>query len=156
MLLVPVALIYVVLVWFLVRHGARREATAFVVAPLVPGVAGAILSLNPLSFVVFAPFSYIFALPAIPFFFLYRRLGWTNLISIGTLGALLGALAGFPMNAITLDHGFNLTNIHNFFLVTGCGALVGIVFWVFAYCQFGPRTAGAASMEGVDNEKNAA
>ena len=105
---------------------------------------------------MFAPFSYIFALPAIPFFFLYRRFGWTNLISIGTLGALLGALAGFPMNAITLDHGFNVTNTNNFLLVTGCGALVGIVFWALAYCRFAPRTAGVASMEGEGNEKGAA
>jgi hypothetical protein len=141
--LLVLGLVYGALVWFLARSGFARAAVAFGVAPVAPAVVAAVVGKDVLPLVLFTPFSYLFSLAGVPFYFLFRKLGWLHFWSIVPTSALLGALAAFPLNAVTFNGGVEVTNLHNLLLFVEFGALVGAVFWFIALSPL-PKNERAA------------
>jgi hypothetical protein len=88
MIIVIVVAIYVSLSYFAVRRmPKRRLVLAFSLAPLAPCMLASASAGEILLALVFAPFAYLFALTGIPFYFLFRRLGWLRLWHVVSFSA---------------------------------------------------------------------
>ena len=111
---------------------SARVIAAFLIAPLAPSlIVSALVAGNILWFFVVAPFSYLFAAAGVPFFFLFRRMGWLRLWQVVAISAVIGG-------AISIADGFGHLSASNTIQFFGYGALTGLVFWLVAFA--GPRS----------------
>jgi hypothetical protein len=108
---------------------------AFLIAPLVPALVGALVAGQIGWVLVLAPFAYLFALPGIPAFLLCRKLGWLKPWQIVGVSSVLGALVSPLLRP-------GVPFFSDVALFTGYAALTGLVFWLIAFARassFGPR-----------------
>jgi hypothetical protein len=125
---------YAVISWVAVfRWRQIRTAIAFSCAPLAPGLIAAILQVDPLAFVIITPCAYMFALPALPIYLLFRCMNWLRVWQVVSTGATLGALVAFfvECSSIEVRAGINLGK--GILLFAGYGAATALVFWLIAF-----------------------
>ena len=113
--------------WYLARHGQRRVAVAFVLAPLLVsllfGWPGMLLVL---------PFALaITALVATPLFFFVRRRGWLKWWQVGLAGLLCGVIFTLLVDAASPGR-LDAFGLEDALLFGGVGTLIAIVFWWLA------------------------
>ena len=126
---VVTGIVYTGLAWFLVHvGGSRRLVAAFLLAPLAPSIVIAGLAQDIRYALVVAPFSYAFALPGIPAYFVLRRCNWLRIWHVVLCGAILGGLVAFAAGLSHFICGGAL-------LFAGYGALTGLVFWLIAFAK---------------------
>ena len=133
-MLIPILIIiYIIILWVLIKQNSNdRIQLAFIIAPLAPCFVGAAFQGHILWVIVAAPFSYLFALSGVPFYFIFRRFGWLKFYAIVPLSSLLGGIIGYTMINSTLN-AFTMTSIY--------GALTGLIFWYVAFSNIWPNKA---------------
>ena len=133
-------MVYIVLAWFLVRLGEKRQAVGFVLAPLAPCLINAVVVGDIVWLVITAPFAYLFAISGAPLYFLLRRLGWLKLWQVMVASAILGVAIAFFAGFSGFDPG-GIANGTNALQFAGYGAATGLTFWLIAFA--GPRSNNA-------------
>ncbi len=102
------------------------------------------MAMSPFPFLVVSFFTYLLSLLAVPFYFLYKRLGWLHFFAIVLTSALLGVAASVPLNSLSFDGGITVLDPKNLATNVGYATLVGLVFWLVALAPLGAgRSAGA-------------
>lgn len=111
----------------------NRPLLAFLLAPLVSAVTLASLQGELVMTLFFAPIAYMFALPGIPAYFLFRWLGWLRPWQVIAGGAVLGMLV-----SLSIRSGVDWSDMQ----VLGCaGAFTGGVFWIIVFWRAPDRAA---------------
>ena len=138
---------YIGIVWLAVRRFRRSNlAVAFSLAPLAPSLVAAAEQDSIVWFVVFAPYAYAFALSGIPFYFLFRRLGWLQIWVTVPTSALLGGVMAWVSGITHLGPDGSIVNGITALQFVDFGAMTGFVFWVLALRRHMPADTPWASL----------
>ena len=133
-MLIPfLIIIYVAIVWFLLKQKSNDKVQlAFIIAPLAPCFIAAAYQGHIFWVIVVAPFSYLFALSGVPFYFLLRRIGWLKIYTIVPVSSVLGGIIGYTAISSTLNA---------LSTAAAYGALTGLIFWYIAFSKNWPNKA---------------
>ena len=112
----------------------NRPLLAFLIAPLTSAIVLALLQREPLMALIWAPMAYMFSLPAIPVYFLFRWRGWLRAWQVTGSATLLGVLVAF----IIFSGVPSLMDVQSLAIA---GAFTGAVFWFVLTWRAGAKPA---------------